>query len=308
MGGVAETGTRTGFTHPALFYRGLDDYLQGVGGFLRCGLDAGEPAFAAVPPDRLAPLRDHLGADADRVHLVDMSEAGRNPGRIMTALTDFAGRRGPGRAWLVGEPIWASRSPAEIREATRHEALINLAFAGTPVTILCPYDVATLPSSVLVDATRTHPVLWADGERKPSPSYADPLAVSGGCDLLEPPSLAAETRGFEPATLVATRAWAQEFGRNAGLPVDRAVDLKLAVGEAVSNSIRYGGGSGVLTMWPVGGTVVAEVRDAGRLADPLAGRRRPDFAASGGRGLWMIHHLCDLVEFAPGVIRLHVSA
>jgi anti-sigma regulatory factor (Ser/Thr protein kinase) len=307
MAGATETES-SGFTHPALFYRGLDDYLSGVGGFLRSGIEAGEPVFAAVPPDRLSPLRDHLGADAERVHLVDMSEAGRNPGRIMTALTDFAGQRGSGRAWLVGEPIWGSRSPAEIREATRHEALINLAFAGVPVTILCPYDVSTLSPAVLTDATRTHPVLWADDEREPSPSYTDPLTVSAGCDAIEAPAENAETRSFEPANLVAVRAWAQEYGQAAGLPVERAVDLKLAVGEAVANSIRYGGGSGTMTMWPAGVGVVVEVRDAGRLADPLVGRRRPDFAASGGRGLWMIHHLCDLVEFAPGVIRLHVSA
>ena len=99
-------GTGAGFVHPALFYKGLDDYLDGVGDFLKTGVRAGELAFASVPPVRLAPLREYLGADADRVHLFDMSEVGRNPGRIMTALTDYAGRRGPGRAWMVGEPIW----------------------------------------------------------------------------------------------------------------------------------------------------------------------------------------------------------
>src|SRR5207244_9284383 len=113
--------------------------------FLRGGLKAGEPVFASVAPQRLEPLREYLGTDAEHVMLASMAEVGRNPGRIMAVLTDFAERRNGGRAWLVGEPIWAARTPAEIREATRHEALINLAFAGVPVTILCPYDLDELP-------------------------------------------------------------------------------------------------------------------------------------------------------------------
>ncbi|PLW72621.1 sensor histidine kinase, partial [Streptomyces sp. DJ] len=48
-------------------------------------------------------------------------------------------------------------------------------------------------------------------------------------------------------------------------------------------------------------------------ADPLAGRRRPSpESADGGRGLWMIHQLCDLVETRAGsgglVLRMHMAA
>ena len=56
--------------------------------------------------------------------------------------------------------------------------------------------------------------------------------------------------------------------------------------------------------------LVCEVRDAGRIDDPLAGRERPTFDREGGRGLWMINRLCDLVQlrsFPSGaVVRLHV--
>ncbi|HEU5472430.1 MAG TPA: sensor histidine kinase [Actinophytocola sp.] len=297
-----------GFVHPALFYRGLDDYLAGVGGFLRAGLDAGEPALASVPPERLGPLREYLGPAADRVTLLNMAEVGRNPGRIMTALTDFAAGRGAGRARLVGEPIWATRTAGEIREATRHEALINLAFAGVAVTILCPYDLTGLPPDVLADATRTHPVLWSDGQEKPSPDYLDPIAVAARCDLLDTAPEHAERREFDRRSLVPTRARAEEFARTVGgLSAERSVDVKLAVGEAVANAIRHGGGRGILSLWRNGSGVVAEIWDGGRLADPLAGRRRPASSAAGGRGLWMIHQLCDLVEFAPGAVRLHLS-
>ena len=297
----------TEFVHPALFYLGLDDYLAGVGGFVRDGLKAGEPVFASVPPERLEPLREYLGDDAARVQLANMADVGRNPGRIMTALTDFAARRGTGRAWLVGEPIWAGRTPAEVREATRHEALINLAFAEMPVTILCPYDIAGLSPATLADAERTHPVLWWVDRERPSSAYTDPTEVSADCDALEPAPADAERITFGPRELSSVRARAREFGRAAGLAADRGVDLVLAVGEAAANALRHGGGGGSVSMWRRDDELIVEVRDSGRLADPLAGRRRPLTSARGGRGIWLIHQLCDLVELGPGVFRMHIS-
>lgn len=295
------------FVHPALFYSGIDDYLIGVGGFLRSGLAAGEPVFASVPPARLGPLREYLGADTGRVRLFDMSQVGRNPGRIMTALTDFADRRGSGRAWLVGEPIWASRSADEIREATRHEALINLAFADVPVTILCPYDTTELPAATLADAERTHPVLWTTSREWESPAYTDPLIMNARCDTLPaPPADAAHLR-FDPSSLSSARQAARSLAQSAGLSPDRAVDLVLAVGEAAANAIRHGGGTGTLLSWCELGELIIEIRDTGRLTNPLAGRRRPGPTATHGRGLWLIHQLCDLVELAPGALRLHMA-
>lgn len=298
-----------GSRHLALLYRDLDEYLTYVGNFVHSGLKAGDRVFVAVPTDHLKAIREHLGLDADRVELVDMTAAGRNPGRIMTCLTDFAGAACAegGRAWLVGEPIWTTRSVSEIREATRHEALINLAFAGVAATVLCPYDVAGLDAATLADAERTHPVLATGGTEWSSATYADPVVVATGCDLSDAVPVVAEVIHFGPGEIVNVRRRAQSFGHEAGLSEVRAVDLKLAVGEAVANSIRYGGGAGTLALWRDADEVVAEIQDRGRVGDPLAGRRRPPQDALGGRGLWMIHHLCDLVELGPGRLRLHMS-
>jgi anti-sigma regulatory factor (Ser/Thr protein kinase) len=46
--------------------------------------------------------------------------------------------------------------------------------------------------------------------------------------------------------------------------------------------------------------LVVEVADAGRLDDPLAGRRPAPPHQLGGRGLLMVHHLADLVRTATG--------
>ncbi|MEU5323866.1 hypothetical protein AB0G67_45100, partial [Streptomyces sp. NPDC021056] len=52
--------------------------------------------------------------------------------------------------------------------------------------------------------------------------------------------------------------------------------------------------------------------EAWRGADPLVGRHRPNSNQVGGRGLWLTHQLCDLVEIhsAPATgttIRLHTE-
>ena len=73
--------------------------------------------------------------------------------------------------------MWAGRSPAEIEEATRHEALVNAAFADVPTTILCPYPTAGLDGAVLADAETTHPRLLGNGRTGVSPRYTGTAAA-----------------------------------------------------------------------------------------------------------------------------------
>jgi anti-sigma regulatory factor (Ser/Thr protein kinase) len=84
----------------------------------------------------------------------------------------------------------------------------------------------------------------------------------------------------------------------------------LAVNEVATNSIRHGGGVGAARVWRADGAIVCEIADAGRIEDPLVGRRRPDAGTIGGRGLWIANQLCELVQmrtFAAGtVVRLHM--
>ena len=55
---------------------------------------------------------------------------------------------------------------------------------------------------------------------------------------------------------------------------------------------------------------MCEVADAGRILDPLAGRRRPEPGQLGGYGLWLANQLCELVQvrtFAGGgAVRAHM--
>ncbi|MCY0930100.1 sensor histidine kinase [Streptomyces sp. H27-H1] len=304
------------FVHPGLFYQDLDEYLAGVGGFVRTALSAGDPVLVAVPGPHLDALRESLGGSATDVTWTDMTELGRNPGRILAALQDFADLHVSRAARIVGEPIWPGRSPAEVLEATRHEALINTAFAGRPATILCPYDIRGLAPDVLADARRTHPTLIEEGRDLASPAYTDASRVSADCDLpLPEPEGEALRFEYSHGGLAEVRDHAEVWARTTALTPARRGDLVLAVSEAAANSLSHGGGKGTLRLWNsvgAGAGVVAEIRDAGLLADPLAGRRRPSLAsANGGRGLWMIHQLCDLVEVRATddgfTLRLHMA-
>jgi anti-sigma regulatory factor (Ser/Thr protein kinase) len=58
----------------------------------------------------------------------------------------------------------------------------------------------------------------------------------------------------------------------------------------------HGGGRGILEIWSSDGYVVCQVRDAGTIADPLAGRRPVSTASVSGRGLLLVNQLADLVR------------
>jgi anti-sigma regulatory factor (Ser/Thr protein kinase) len=82
----------------------------------------------------------------------------------------------------------------------------------------------------------------------------------------------------------------------AGLRPARRADLALAVTEAANNSIRHGGGRGVLRTWQDSEALTFEVRDDGQLCDLLVGRRLPSASGVRGRGMWMVHQLSDLSQ------------
>ncbi|MEU2772539.1 sensor histidine kinase [Streptomyces sp. NPDC007162] len=286
------------FVHPALFYGDADEYLAGTVPFVQEALAAGEPVAVAVPGENLRLLRAALGAGGEAVRFLDMREAGRNPGRILPGvLLAFADAQPPGRrVRIVGEPVWADRTAVEYPACVQHEALINTAFQGREVTVLCPYDTARLDSRALADAYATHPTYLTPGSPGPHPSSAyAPQAVLARYDRPLPPAPGLPVP-FDAGSLPAARHLATGEAARLGLTGSRLYDLALAVAELTTNSVVHGGGSGTLEVWEEGGRVVFEVRDKGRLTDPLAGRRPVPRDQHGGRGLLLVNLLADLVR------------
>ncbi len=292
------------FHHEALLYDGPDEFLAGTLPFIREGFERGEPVLIALAPEKLDAVGDALGAsDAE---FVDMRVLGHNPARIIPAWRDFQARHdGPVRG--IGEPIWAERSGAELVECQLHEALLNVAFNGADeFKLLCPYDTSVLDDSVIHEACAGHPHVDA----QPSRAYRGPERLLAPFESpLEPPPAHARVLGFELDTLAEVRRVTE--GCVADLEHPRGQDLVLAVAELAANSIRHGGGRGILRVWHDDGAVIAEIRDRGLIEDPLAGRHEPGFEQLGGRGLWIANAVCDLVQVRSGpqgtAIRLHMK-
>ncbi|QKG18522.1 sensor histidine kinase [Actinomadura verrucosospora] len=299
--GMDPHGTAPGgpFVHPALFYRGDEEYLAGTVPFVRAALDAGEPVAVAVPGPRLGVLREALGAAPD-VRWLDMSEAGRNPGRIIPGvLREFADRHTGVRVRIIGEPIWPGRSDTEYPACVQHEALINLAFADREVSILCPYDLAGLDAVAIADARATHPVVIDRHGERASGDYAPGRVISSYNRPLPEPSAAARM-SFDLDTLPSVREFTCHWARHLGLGEERAGDLEVAVHELAANSCLHGGGKGTARIWSEDGRVVCEVSDSGTITDPLVGRRPAAMSPFGGRGVLLVNHLADLVRTHTG--------
>jgi len=290
-----------GFRHEAMRYEGDDEFLTGTLRFLREGLARGERAMVVVSPRKIALLRTALGADAERVRFADMRRVGANPARIIPAWTLFLREAGGDGRTLrgVGEPVHAERSEAELVECERHESLLNLAFAhAADFRLLCPYDVSALDASTLARVHCTHPLVHdVDGRVRRSTAFMGLAVAAEPCraTLLSAPA-DAQTIPVMPAGLVALRAVVARRAARAGLTPQRREDLVLAINELATNSIRHGGGAGTLTIWETPDALVCQVTDAGRLADPLAGRNLPEPDQTGCYGLWLVNQLCDLVE------------
>lgn len=288
------------FVHPALFYRGDHEYLQATLPFIRGGLAAGEPVAVAVPERNLRLLWSRLGTAASEVRFIDMTQAGRNPGRIIPGiLRAFADLHTDRRVRIVGEPIWPGRSATEYPACVQHEALINLAFPGREVTILCPYDVDGLEPEVVKDAEMTHPVLIDDSGLRLSAAYAPERVIQDYNRPLPDPLDAAAFR-FGADDLAEVRDFVAGHASRAGLSGERLEDLRLIASELAANSLDYGGGGGVVRIWTEDGQVVTDVRDAGHIADPLVGRRPVDPRQRGSRGLLVTNLLSDLVRIHTG--------
>src|SRR2546423_7936069 len=65
--------------HAAVFYRGTDEYLGAVLGFVAGGLERADPVFVAVPPPKVSLLREHPGGQAGPGGFAHLNEKGAQP-------------------------------------------------------------------------------------------------------------------------------------------------------------------------------------------------------------------------------------
>jgi anti-sigma regulatory factor (Ser/Thr protein kinase) len=303
------------FVHSALIYGSDQEFMDVALPFVEEAVTRSEPALVAVQARNAENLRSALGGEPEGVTLLPVEQWYETSARTRDKFARWAqARTDAGRVRLMGEPPWTAGNDAQVRDWARHEAVINVAFEGMPVTFICPYDARTLSREILGHARSTHPMLAAQQGMTESAAYEEPVefcrrlnaAVSqpGGDPLAEV--------DFGLAELPDLRRLVTTTAIEAGLSADRASELALALNEVATNAIVHGRPPARLRIWAGEGEIVCEVSDAGTgIADMVAGQLAPPAERPGGRGLWLARLLCDAVEIRNGVgctVSLHARA
>lgn len=295
---VGPTSRPSFFRHEALLYDTEAGFVRDTVSFVRTGLEAEEPVFAVFTPSKARVLRDALGPDAPRVHFVDMEEVGRNPSRLIAVLRAFLADHvvGAQRVRGLAEPVWAYRSPGETADAAHLEGLINSASSDlSSLWLLCPYGVSGLDPTIVAVACANHPYLVRHGAGHRSGDSSAATNIFAG-HLRQPVGAMIAIEVTAARELAEVRHRVLSYLNEVGLQYDRVGAFLLAVNEAAANGLSHGGGRGRLRLWATADSVVCEVESDGRFADPMAGDVLPPRDAESGRGMWLMHQGCDLVQ------------
>lgn len=297
-----------GIRHVAWLYQNSREYLAGIREFVQAGAAAAEPVLVAVPSCRLPRGWDMRGREAD-ARTLDAAELGRNPARVLPAIRALADEHPGQHIRVVSELAWAGRSEAELGEVDRYEMMVNLAFASTPITMLCLYDAAELPRSAISAACASHPWLRQSGREYRSGEYR---REQDGHARAEPPLLVppgARTMSYRNG-LRPVRALVAAEADRAGLSGPRRTDLVIAASEVAANTLKHTGGAGLVRVWVTRDEILCQFDDSGYIRNPLAGYGRPAGDEPGGQGLWLVNQVCDLAEIRTSAvgttIRMHM--
>jgi len=287
--------------HTALFYEDRDGFVDPISGFLSDGAANGDRLMVAVAHDKAAWLREALGRVADRIDFVDSAGLYERHGSMLTAIhsqLERHGRPGQGRIRLVAESALGARARADARAYMCYEAASNELYRDFDAAILCPYDAARLPDEILDAARRAHPRVAERGHAGPSRRFEDPRSFVRAFARAEPAPPGAEHHRLEhPDDLAGVRSIVRARAASAGLSAHAIEDLTIAVSEIAANAFIHGGAPRALCSYQQDGDLIVQIRDGGAgPADPLTGYLPPLGDRAGGRGLWLAHQLCDIVE------------
>jgi anti-sigma regulatory factor (Ser/Thr protein kinase) len=121
-------------------------------------------------------------------------------------------------------------------------------------------------------------------------------------DTAEASDLTLLSQHFDHGGVTLARHAVAHQAATAGLAGTRLADFVLAVNELVTNAVRHAGGRGRLVLSRYDGVLRCEVSDRGPgiPADRENGAEMPPAFATGGRGLWLVRHICDRVEIHTG--------
>ncbi|HXG77328.1 MAG TPA: sensor histidine kinase [Gaiellaceae bacterium] len=297
------------FEHRALLYVSREELVEAMAPFLREGVADGDAVFVATTRANAGALREALGVDARAIDFADAETWYTRPAETLDRYRRRVERRPAGTsARVLGEPTWRG-SQATRLEWARYESALNVAFQGTPLSLVCPYDASALPDSVLEHAQATHPELVGPDGPQRSHAFVEPAAFPAAVGRPGDVRVLLESSVADADELDDVRRAVSRFAAEAGLAPARRAELALAVHELASNALRHGRPPARVRLGLADDRLVCEVADGGSgIADPLAGWLPRNGGGVGGWGLVLARRFADGLEIGPGAsVRVHVD-
>jgi anti-sigma regulatory factor (Ser/Thr protein kinase) len=297
----AGSGGRDGARHEAVLYSSPDELAARLAPRVDAAMRTGDAIVAVLEEENRSALTAALGGAAGAVDFAEPAQVHNVP--AFTVATRWA--RASRRVHPPDRPTTVISQPVEglpdcgPEHWARLDIALNVAIAGLPITVLCPYP-ASGPELARVE--ETHPLLSTGADAHHSPRYRRPQDAVVEYPPPPPPDLADPQAElvFDAHGLVAVRAMVAGASSAAGLADGRLADFVLAVNEVASNAVEHGPGHGRLRMWTTGGEIVAEVADAGRMDVRFPGVAAPPPSGPRGRGLWLASEMCDVLQVWSG--------
>jgi len=291
-----------GYFHEAALYESDEQLLEIVVPFVEGGLDAAEPTLVTFDGRTAEIVRAALSHREGITFLPPGHYA--NPAQVILRYRKLVAAHvaaGAAQIRVVGEVPHPGLG-ADWDQWARYEAAINLAYHDLPVWGLCPYDLRIIPAFVIDDVLRTHPHLaHPDSGHERNLRFEDPavfLRMRENTVRGPPEERAADVALDAPSPAAARRA-AHAVASTVGLAPSAIEKLVLAVSETVANALDYGRPPVRVRLWGEHDRVVAAISDGGDgPMDPFVGLLPPRPNAPRGRGLWIVHQLCQHVTMS----------
>lgn len=297
-----------GLAHHGLLHPATTNVAATLAPLVAGRLARGEPVLAVLPPATADRLRVQL-PDVAGLHTTDPAELYRHPGRVLGRYRAWIGDASP-----HGEPVTIVAAPDPDGDDHRAalwmhiDAVTTVALADCDLTLVCVYsDDPSTSDSV----RRAHPSLL-NGVSVPNPVYLPAEQFVARYPLPPPVELGEPVLAHtidHPVELAGLRRLVAGHASRAGLSPDRCEDFVLAVSEIASNAIEHGAPPAGVQLWAPSNSVICQITDTGLDTKPLAGLVPPPTSQRRGRGLWMVHHLCDRFYLwpQPTTVRLEMD-
>ena len=177
IGSAAASTTPQLFEHRVFTYGSDEEFVAAAIPFLEEGIEQSQCLVAVLTHAKAGLIRDSLGERSGLVEFADWPDWYRSPKEALGRYGEIVKQKvEAGAAWIrvVAEAAWDDCTDAELLAWARYESLVNLAFATSPVTIMCTYDERSFSAEAIADARSTHPEVTYGSTTAASASYRDP--------------------------------------------------------------------------------------------------------------------------------------